>query len=420
MKSDVFIITIVITLAIGPLPVIAGAVAPAARGISGLEIVPDHDVQYAGKVSLPSWKKEWDQARSLYREGKIGQALVQYELLLQKKKNIDEARWEFASLLIQEHRWSRAGKELDILVAHEPGNHKYLLARANVALAEGHADEAVTLYGQIYQESPEGPDGVVALTGLVEALHRQGNSNAELPLLETLLLRKPEESALIMRGAALALELDQPQKALDMLKKAIRKRPGDLEVLRQLAQTEERLGLEEQAAVSWQKLVGKNGLDEQANTWLSQYYEKRGNLSMALVHVERLLKHDPVNADLMLRAARLERRLGRPGQALDYYLLYLDLRPEDTLVRIERRQIRKGLAMDLIALVDAPGQSNFERLWQDLARITRDRSGVFASMATWFRLHKNPEAAVEIEKILRRSSALAVVPSTRIAGNRAD
>jgi hypothetical protein len=100
-------------------------------------------------------------------------------------------------------------------------------------------------------------------------------------------------------------------------------------------------------------------------------------------------------------------------------MLYLELRPDDTLVRIERSQIRKGLAMELIALIDGPGQRNLERLWQDLARITRDRSGVFTSMAAWFRLHNRPMAAVEIEKILRRSSSLAVVPGTRVAGNRA-
>jgi len=383
------------------------------------KIVPDHDVQYVNAVAVPAWKKEWDQARDLYRKGKIGQALVQYELLLQKKKNLDEARWEFASLLMQEHRWARAAKELDTLLAHEQGSHKYLLARARVALGEGHAEEAVKLYGLVYQDSPAGKDGVVALAGLVEALDRQGNSEAELPLLETLLLRRPDEPLLIKRGAALALQLGQPEKALGMLQKIVHKQPGDADVLRLLARVEERLGHEEQAAVNWQKLVAAHPADQEANTWLAHYYEKAGNLAMSLIHVERLLQNDPVNAELMLRAARLDRKLGRPGKALDYYLLYLDLRPDDTLVRIERRQIRKGLAMELIALIDGPGQDNLERLWQDLARITRDRSGVFTSMASWFRLHNNPDAAAEIEKILHRSSSLAVVPGISIAEDRA-
>ena len=418
MKSH-FLILVLSSALLAPAMVHAGAVEPASSVVSTGAIVPDHDVQYAKGISVPSWKKEWDRARDLCRKGKTGQALVQYEILLQKKKNIDEARWEFASVLIQQHRWSRAGKELDILVSHEPDNHKYLLARAGVALEEEHAEEAVNLYGLVYQESPGGADGVVALTGLVEALDRQGNSKAELPLLETLLLRRPDKPVLIKRYAAIALELGQPEKALAMLQKIARKRPDDIEVLRLFARTEERLDHDDRAAACWQQLVGGNPADEEANSWLASYYEKAGNLSMALVHVERLLKNDPVNADLMLRAARLDRRLGRPGRALDYYLLYLDLRPDDTLVRIERSQIRKGLAMELIALIDGPGQRNLERLWQDVARITRDRSGVFTSMAAWFRLHNRPAAAVEIEKILRRSSSLAVVPGRRIAGNRA-
>jgi len=397
----------------------AAAVEPVSSGLPGQGVVPDHDVQYASGITVPSWKKEWDQARDLYRRRKTGQALVQYELLLQKK-NIEEARWEFASILMEQRHWSRAGKELDILVSHDPGNHKYLLARASVALEEGHAEDAVKLYGLVYQESPESADGVTALSGLVEALDRQGNSEAELPLLETLLLRKPGEPVLIKRGAALALKLGQPEKALSMLNKAVQQQPGDPEVLRLLARTEKRLGHVDRAAACWQKLVGRVPADEEANTWLASFYEQAGNFAMALVHVERLLKNNPVNADLMLRAARLARRRGMPGRALDYYLLYLDLRPDDTLVRIERRQIRKGLAMELIALIDGLGQRNLERLWQDLSRITRDRSGVFTSMADWFRLHNNPAAATEIEKILRRSSSLAVLPGARIAGNTTD
>ena len=387
-------------------------------GETARSIVPDHDVQYVKEIAIPAWKKEWDQARDLYRKGKTGQALVQYELLLQKKSNIDDARWEFASVLIQEHRWARAGKELDILLAHEPGSHKYLLARARVALEEGHAEEAVKLYGLVYQDSPEGKDGVTALTGLVEALDRQGNSEAELPLLETLLLRKPDQPLLIKRGAALALKLGQPAKALDLLEKVICHQPEDPEVLRLLARTEQRLGHVEQAAVNWQKLIAGHPGDQEANAWLARYYEKAGNPAMSLVHVERLLQKDPVNAELMLRAARLDRKIGRPGKALDYYLLYLEIRPDDTLVRIERSQIRKGLAMELIALIDGPGQRNLERLWNDLAKITRDRTGVFSSMAAWFRLHNNSAAAAEIEKILRRSSSLAAVPGASIAEGR--
>lgn len=340
--------------------------------------VPDRDVHYMQKSPQPRWKIDWDQARSLCRKGKIGQALVQYELLLQEKGTIDEARWEYASLLIQEKRWHQAGEQLDTLLVHDPENRKYLLARAGVSLQEGFIEQAVKQYGQLYEGRPAGADALPALTGLIMSLDRQGNKEAQLPLLELLLLRKPGDLSLLKRTGSLALDLGQAEKTKSLLIKQLQKYPEDVDLLRLLARAEGVLSNSEKAACYWQQLVAVYPDDVLANSSLSAYYQQLGNFKMALVHVRRLLKLDPGSADLILQAARLYRDMGRLGKALDYFSLYLEIVPENPQALKERNQTRKTLASDLVLLTE---NKNVEQLWKDLEEMTGDGEGVFQQLA---------------------------------------
>lgn len=373
----------------------AGTSVDAKTGLLSPETtVPDRDIQYSGKNVLPQWKIDWDQARALCRKGKIGQALVQYELLLQEKSTVDEARWEYASLLVREKRWQQAGKELDTLLVHDPGNRKYLLARARVSLQEGLTEQAIKQYGQLYEGRPAGADALEALTGLITALDKQGNKEAQLPLLEQLLLRKPGDLSLLKRTGSLSLELGQAGKTRDLLLKPLREHPDDVDLLRLLAHAEERLNNPGQAACFYQQLVALLPGDIQANSWLSKYYQALGNLEMALVHVRRQLKFDPGNADLILQAARLYDQMGRFGKALDYFYLYLELVPGNQDVIKQRNHTRKEMALNLIALVE---NRKVEQLWKDLQKMTSDREGVFQQLADWFR---EQDKQVELTEVL--------------------
>ncbi len=352
-------------------------------------VVPDHDIQYTNANSLPRWKIDWDRARALYRQGKAGQALVQYELLLQKKGNIDEARWEYASILIQQKRWRQAGKQLDALLAHDTDNRRYILARAGVSLHEGRVKQAVQQYGELFESCPEGSDALKALRGLIDALDKQGNREAQLPLLELLLLRTPGDFALLKRTGGLALALGKPEKTKNLLLTALGNHSDDAELMNLLARTEDALNDSEKAAEYRQQLVALRPDDLQANAWLAKYYLEKGNIGMTLLHVERQLKVDPINADLILQAAHLHKQMGRPGKALDYLSLYLDLVPADTRVRQERERIREELSGSLIALITGKRENNIKQLWQDVGAMTRDREGVFLHLAD--QLRKNGE-----------------------------
>jgi len=361
--------------------------------------VPDRDVQYAENSNVPQWKIDWDQARALYRSGKIGQALVQYELLLQRKSTVDEARWEYTGLLIQEKRWQQAGSELDTLLSREPDNRKYLLARAGVSLEEGFAEQAVKQYGQLYEGSPSGDDAFEALTGLVAALDKMGNREAQLPLLEQLLLRKPGDLSLLKQIGKLALEIGHPEKTKDVLQKPLEDNPDDVELLRLTAQALDDLGERDKSAVYWQRIITLNADDIVACQWLASYYQQQGDPDKALFYVEHQLKKDPGNVDLILQAADLQEKTGHPGRALDYLSLYLDLVPDDKNVLAQRTRIRRELATNLITFVQ---NKKAQQLWQDLSRITGDREGVYLQMAEWLRQHGKKEELTDVLLVLYR------------------
>ena len=361
--------------------------------------VPDRDVQYAENSKLPQWKVDWDQARALYRRGKVGQALVQYELLLQRKSTVDEARWEYASLLVQEKRWQQAADELDFLLARAPDKRKYLLARAKVSLEEGFAEQAVKQYGQLYEGSPSGDDALEALTGLVTALDKMGNREAQLPLLEQLLLRKPGELSLLKQIGKLALELGQPEKTREILREPLENNPEDVELLRLVAQAMEDLGDRDETAVYRQRIAVLVGDDVQTFQWLALYYQQEGDFDKALFYVERQLKIDPSVAGLILQAARLHDKTGHPGRALDYFSLYLDLVPDDQIVLAERDRIRRELAINLVTFIE---KKRARQLWQDLSSITSDREGVYQQLAEWFRQNGKKAELTEVLLVLYR------------------
>lgn len=355
--------------------------------------LPGRYITYARENTLPGWKVDWDQARDLYHQGKIGQALVQYELLLQKKSTVDEARWEYATLLVLKKRWQQAGKELDTLLGREPESQKFLFARAAVFLEEELGEQAVKLYGELYERNPDGDDGLKALAGLIAGLDKLGNREAQLPLLEELLLRKPGDLSLVKQIASLALGLGRAEKTLEILRKPLEEYPRDIELLRLVARAQERLCDRDQAAAAWQQLVALVPDDPQANEWLANYYQHEGNLEMALIHVERQLKLDPGAVELILVASRLHRQMKHFGQALDYLNFYLDLAHDDQEVIEERDQTREVLATDLIAHVE---HRKVDLLWQDLEQVTSDRAGVYLKMADMLRTQGKEKDLTEV------------------------
>ncbi len=371
-------------------------------------VVPDRDVRYADRETLPDWKKDWDRARRLCRQGRVDQALVQYEILLRKKPTIDEARWEYVALLMQRKQWPQAARSLDLLLGRHPDNRKFLAARARVYLAAGDAARAVRLYGQLYEEDPSGNFGRQILEGYVKALGRSGNRQAQFLLLQQLLIRRPGDTTLLLEAARTALEINRPETAVDILRRANRPGPLQTDALRLLARTEEQLGRIGTAGRHWQELIALAPDDLQANQALVRYYLGQNNPRMALQHLEKVIRLDPGRSDFLVMAARLHQRLDQPGRALDYYGLYLQLQPDDTTARGEQAECRRQLADSLLSLVENGGAY---QLWEDLGQITDDREGVYVAMASLLKQAGKSGARAAVLDVLCRQAPDACVQS---------
>lgn len=354
--------------------------------------VPDHEVRYEDNLS-PEWKINWDLARKLYREKKYREALVQYELLLSQKESVDEARWEYATLLILQERWQQAGEQIEKLMVNEPDNMDYLFAMADVNTNTGKIDAAIELYRQLYISNSETPGIIRALEGLIKTLEMKGDLREVLFYQERLIVLKPENSELQIKLARLSIESGQLEKARIALAKLEQRLPDNLSVLQLQASLQEKLGDRDAEAGYRQKIVSINPDDMEAHAMLQHYYMDRENWAMSLKHVEILLKNSPADAGILETAAELNIKLERMDRALEYYDRLLALNPNNKTIIQKKKLAQKTLAEDLVVLVEHNGS---QQLWQDLVQVTSDRLGVYREIASLLREKNNTDELVEV------------------------
>lgn len=343
--------------------------------------VPDHEIEYEETLS-PVWKKNWDIARELYRSSKFKEALIQYELLLSEKGNVNEARWEYVTILLYLERWQSAGEQLERLTAAEPDNMDYSLAQARVEVEIGRIDLAFKIYEQLYKASPGDTWIVQVLEGLIMTLKLQQRGKESIPYLEQLITLQPDELELQMELAAFAIEQGQLGKAKKILNRLEQNRGYDRAVLLLLAYLQEKLGNFDAAAGYWQQLVSIDADNSEAHDRLYRYYRDKEIWAMSLKHVELLLKKTPSDPGLLEAAADLNARMGRVDKTLEYYEYILVLLPTNQNILKKKKLVQRQLAKDLVVLVENAGS---QQLWQDLVKVTADRPGVYREIADLLR-----------------------------------
>jgi tetratricopeptide (TPR) repeat protein len=357
--------------------------------------VPGHFILYQDDLA-PEWKKIWDQARSLYKQKKFKQAQVQYELLLARKENVDQARWEYVSTLICLEQWQKAETELGMLINHDPDRPEYQLAEAEIALGNGDFSSAVKVYAPLYEQckiSDSNEDTVRILAGYIAALEGLGRVEVLTPLMQQLIRLRPDDYELQKRSADIAIKNNQPQRALITLRTLLQSSQEDPEVLQSLARIQMSLGNRRDAASYWQQVVGLNGECRKAHEQLIDYYHWQKKPAMELKHVESLLLILPDDSDLLERAGRLHLALGRPDKALEYYGVLLSLQPGNRVINQLKQQALQEFAGKLLILVENNGPG---MLWQDLARVTTDHAEVYLAMADMLRDQGRRDKLIEV------------------------
>jgi len=384
----------------GPL---ASAVENGDSGAAGLtpviKPVPHQNIEYEGKLS-PDWKASWDLARSLYRDEKYAEALVQYEILFSQKDNIEEARWEYASILLYLERWENAKAVLEKLLATEPESVRYLIAMARVNMATGDVDKAVAIYSRLREEPIQEKDLVMVLEGLVKAYETQeGKVGETAVLLEQLAFLTPEDNDLQIRLASVQLDLGNIVRAEEIGRKLKKEMPENIAVISLLAKVAEMSNREADAAELWRQVVGHDQDSAEANGWLYNYYLRKGNWAESFRHLEPLIRKTPNDVNLLLRAADLNMRMDRIDRALEYYEYCLALQPLNRSIAEDKKTAQRMMAEDLLVLVES---ENGSKLWQDIDRIIPDSVGVLHEIADLLRDQGKIDKLIEVLFVLNR------------------
>ncbi len=361
-----------------------------------------HVISYQDELA-PEWKKIWDRARELTATQKYVQARIQYERLLTKKDNIDQARWEYVSVLMCLKQWQKAQAEITGLLSHDPDRSEYQLAAAEIAQGSGDFSAAVVLYAPLYEQQCRvrhcTADKIRILSGYVDALEGLGRYSALVPLMEHLVDLQPTNYDLQKRFAEIALKNNQPERALVLLRKLQQTTPSDYIVFKELAQLYDALGDTEAAATCLQQVVGLDPANIEALEQLISYYRLHGNAAMELKHTEVLLAATGLDKEeLLQQAARLNVVLQRPDRALEYYNLLLVLDAGNKEIRRQKDAVLHALAAQLLTLVENSGST---MLWQDLVQVTEDRIGIYRALADILRTQGRRKELIEVLLVIR-------------------
>jgi tetratricopeptide (TPR) repeat protein len=102
------------------------------------------------------------------------QALLERALL--QAPAYHEARYEYALLLWRRHRHAQALREVDLLLAVEPGHAAFLNLKANVLGPLGRHEEALRLFEQLLARNPGQADLELSIAHVLRTLGRQSEA----------------------------------------------------------------------------------------------------------------------------------------------------------------------------------------------------------------------------------------------------
>lgn len=326
----------------------------------------------------PIWKKKWDSVRKLVRDQEFKQAAKGYGELLNMKSNIEEARWEYLQVLTRLEEWDTASALVDSLIEQNPLSIEYRLKAGEIALERKEFERAAKYFSWILSKSPNSPDGLTALEGVVDALQGLGRHEVLLPLMEQLYIRKPNNPDLLKQLASTAMAQGKMGKAADYFSILIDHFPVADRIIFQAANIYGQMKNKAKAAQYWEMYLEKHPEYIPFQKNLSDYYLSLNDRAKALPHLLFLLENDKRSEQLLLKIGRIYLHdLKRPDKALVFLQEYGGKNPENKAVQDEIAEIQTVLANDLISIVENDGAW---MLWKDLAQLTPNRTAIYLSM----------------------------------------
>lgn len=410
----------------------------------------------------PVWLDLWLSARHSVRAGLLEKAVSQYEILLEEKKDLAEARWELACLLVRLERFEQAASRMELLLEAYPDRLSYLNGLANVMLKKKYPQRALEIFRRVHEYDPENIPALISISRILISLGRDGES---LPVLEQVHLSGSNISWVSRQLVRIYFEEQHYEQARPLAATLADSPAAELDDLLLAARIYDVLGLPDVSDHYWRKVLSISpGLTE-AHERLAFIAQQDKRLPEALEHLLVLLQSRHDKRPLLLRLGTVCMDLDRKVEALDYFEHALDLNPVDketlrkviylqaalgnhpgTLAALERyfevektpepvclrraaelydaagrfhdaiplyRQLQAlapddpeilaTLARDLLAIGDNDGAL---LMWQRLASLSSEPAGIYLAMAELLeRLNRQEELFKVLEQLHQLNSA---------------
>ncbi|MEO1042765.1 MAG: tetratricopeptide repeat protein, partial [Pseudomonadota bacterium] len=257
-----------------------------------------------------------------------------------------------------------ASERLAEVLRVQPDNIEALRAAAEIALRRSALSEATSIGREMIETGLDPAGGAVVLAFVRLA---QDNLEGALEVLQEGRAAMPESDEIVLMEAAVLVQLGRDEEALSLAQNAAEIGAGSAPLALRTAELLEAEGRDQEALEWYRRSVDVERTTPQAVIALSGFYAARDQIPAAADVLVRGLDAFPTSEVILVRAARIEERLGNVEAAA---AVYRDLLREDS---------RSLAAANNLALLIA------DHLYQDPERMAEARR-----LAEQFRDSTNP------------------------------
>jgi tetratricopeptide (TPR) repeat protein len=302
-------------------------------------------------------------ATFLLDKGDINEAMPELQSVVTARPNNFVARFNLGRAHFARGEYEQARQEFDAAVQLRPDYMPARLAQTQVALIRGDNEAALRAADQSIRIAPNSIQSRVMKAAALQRLQHYDEARA---LLDAVLEKQPnqEESLLELGvldltqkkvkdaeelfhrayqaqpgnlrgllGESRALLMDgQADKSVQLVETEAQKAPANVDLQRELGNTEVSAGQYDKAITSYQGLLGKvTDQRQQADLWtrIAEAYLRKGDIQQSINSLEKARQGQPDNPSLMANLAMLYETQSKKDVARKYYELSIKADPNN-------------------------------------------------------------------------------------------
>ena len=297
--------------------------------------------------------------------GDINTAMGELQSVVTAKPNNFVARFNLGRAHFARGEYEQARQEFDAAIQLRPDYLPARLAQIQVAMLRGNNDAALHDADDTLRIAPNSVQARVMkaaalqrlqrydearslLTAVIEKAPKQVETLLELGVLDLNQKKNKEAEEYFQRaweadpnnlrgllGESRAFLLDnQPEKSVQLIEAEAQKRPANLDLQRELGNSEMSAGQYDKAIASYQSLLAKvTDAKQQADLWtrIAESYLRKGDVQQSINSLEKSRQGQPNNASITTNLGMLYEMQNKTDVARKYYEMSIKTDPNNPL-----------------------------------------------------------------------------------------